>query len=114
MPFDDPRGRVEDILDAAIKIQRYTAGLTQDSFEADERTIDAVIYNFVIIGEAASHVSPAMMARFPAIPWNQMRGLRNVAVHEYPRVNMRVIWETITLHLPPLIPQLRNILEREQ
>ena len=113
MPFDDPHGRIEDILEAIAKIQRYTRGLTFETFEADDRTVDAVVRNFIIIGEAARNLSPEFAARHPAIPWPQMRGLRNIAIHEYARVNNRVIWETVTTHLPPIVPLLRAILDQQ-
>jgi uncharacterized protein with HEPN domain len=113
VPFDDPLGRSEDILEAVGKIQRYTAGLTLETFQADEKSVDTVVRNFTILGEAANHVSAELMACYPAVPWHQMRGLRNVVVHEYPRVETRVIREAVPLHLPALVPQLREILERE-
>lgn len=50
---------VEDILDAAEKILRYTKGLTFDQFAMDERTVDAVARNFEIIGEAANRLTDA-------------------------------------------------------
>jgi uncharacterized protein with HEPN domain len=114
VPFDDPIGRLEDILEAAARIQRYAGGLSLAAFEADEKTVDAVVRNFIVIGEASNHVSPDIMERNPNVPWHQMRGLRNIAVHEYARVVNRIIWEAVTLHLPPLIPLLRDIIEREQ
>lgn len=113
MPFDDPLGRIEDILDAIAKIQRYTLRLTFDTFDTSELTVDAVVRNFITIGEAAGHVPPEIVARYPAIPWPEMRGLRNIVVHEYTRVDNSVIWRTATQHLPPLVPLLRDILERE-
>lgn len=114
MPFEDSLGRIQDILDSAVKIQRYSAGLSREAFRADEIAVDAVIYNFIIIGEAANHVSPELMTRYPDVPWHQMRGLRNAAVHEYPRVDIGVNWEAAAIYVPALIPQLREILEREQ
>ena len=112
MPFDDPLGRIEDIVDAIARIERYPSGLSFEAFAAGQKTVDAVVRNFITIGEAANHVSPEIAARYPAVPWHQMRGLRNIAVHEYARVNNRVIWETVE-HLPPLVPRLREISERE-
>jgi uncharacterized protein with HEPN domain len=111
--FDDPLGRIEDILDAITKVQRYTKGLTLATFESDDKTVDAVMRNFIIIGEAASRLPQPLTSRYPNVPWHRMRGLRNIAVHEYARVDARLIWETIIYHLPPLVTQLREILNRE-
>ena len=52
----DWKMRVQDILDAIDKIQRYTMGMSYDSFRTDEKTVDAVVRNFQIIGEAARHI----------------------------------------------------------
>jgi len=56
MPPREWTFRIQDILDAVEKIQRFTAGTSLDAFERDEKLIDAVVHNLTIIGEAASHV----------------------------------------------------------
>jgi hypothetical protein len=56
--------RIEHILEAIAKIQRYTQGMTEESFAADERTVDAVIRNFQVIGEAVRHVPRDVQARY--------------------------------------------------
>ena len=80
----DWKVRIDDILDAVAKIGRYLEGMSLESFLADERTIQAVERNYEIIGEAAQHVPPEIQARFPAVPWGRMRGMRNLVAHEYP------------------------------
>ena len=107
MPFSDWRSRIEDILDSIGAIRRYTEGMTVDAFVADPKTVDAVLRHFIVIGEAARHVPPDLAARHPAVPWRQIRGLRNIAVHEYGRVNNQVIWQTISQDLTPLERSLR-------
>jgi uncharacterized protein with HEPN domain len=114
MTTRDWRVRIDDILEAIDKIERYTAGLTNhDTFAADEKTADAVLRNFEIIGEAAGHVPSAVQARYPAVPWAKMRGMRNVVLHGYQDVDLEIVWDTLRNDLPPLVPQLREILERE-
>ena len=73
--------RVEDILDCIDKINRYTAGMDFDVFRADGKTIDAVIRNLEIIGEAASHIPEEIQARYPDLGWFEMRG-----IHHHTRV----------------------------
>jgi len=63
--------RVRDILAAIDRIGRYTAGMTQEQFARDEKTIEAVCFALVIIGEAASRISEEDQARAPAVPWRQ-------------------------------------------
>lgn len=87
--------------------------MTFDGFSADERTIDAVERNIEIIGEAARHIPEVIQARYPSVPWAQMRGMRNVLIHDYPAVSLSILWETTTQNLPPLIPLLKDIVARE-
>ena len=63
------------------------------------------------IGEAARHVPSDIRERYPHLPWAQMRGMRNVVIHEYSSVSTRIIWQTLTESLPPLAPMLQEILK---
>jgi uncharacterized protein with HEPN domain len=106
----DWRVRIEDILNAIVKIQRYSAGMTLQSFADDSRTMDAVIRNFIMIGEAARSVPAEVAAARPGIPWRLMADMRNFAVHEYWGVKPQTLWETIQKDLPPLVPMLQELL----
>lgn len=66
---------IEDILESAYKILRYTSGMTFDQFSADDRTVDAVARNFEIIGEAANRLSPEFKANHQDIEWDRHAGL---------------------------------------
>lgn len=114
MPAKDWTGRVEDILDAAAKIERYTEGMTFEAFAVDDRTADAVTRNIGITGEAARHVPEEARSRYPAIPWAKMNGMRNVVIRDYPAVDLVIVWDVIQHQLPPLVPSLRELLERER
>jgi uncharacterized protein len=109
----DWKMRIEDILEAIESIDQYTAGMDLGAFVADRRTSDAVIWNFAMIGEAERHVPPEIEARYPDVPWAKMRAMRNVLIHDYPTINLAIVWETAQDHLPPLVPLLREILDRE-
>jgi uncharacterized protein with HEPN domain len=102
--------RIDHILEAIDKIQRYTAGMTLDQFVANELVVDAVIRNFLVIGEATRNVPAEIQKAYPAMPWAQMQGMRNILVHAYEMVKVDIIWNTIQTDLPPLITPLRNIL----
>jgi len=110
----DWRTRVEDILDAIQKIQEYTKGSSLDSLRQDDRTVDAVVRNLTIIGEAARHVPTEIQTQYPAIPWDDMRDMRNVVVHEYFRVSYAILWRTIQNNLPPLVEQLNELLRQAE
>jgi len=72
----DYRLYLEDILEAIRRIERYVEGMDRGQFMADDRTVDAVIKNLAVIGEAAKHVPPAIRRKYPHIPWRQMAGMR--------------------------------------
>jgi uncharacterized protein with HEPN domain len=105
--------RIEHILEAIAKIQRYTAGMSQEAFAADDLVVDAVQRNFTIIGEAARQVPAEIQGKHPEIPWALMQGMRNIIVHEYDAVKLDVIWRTIQNNLPPLVEPLRKLVREE-
>lgn len=110
MPSRDWRLRIDDILECIAKIERYTEGMTFEDFIGDDKTVDAVLRRIEIIGEATRNVPDEVTARFPEIPWDRMRGMRNVVIHEYFGVSLRIIWRTIKAQLPPLVDPLRRVL----
>ncbi|MFZ5586807.1 MAG: DUF86 domain-containing protein [Thermodesulfobacteriota bacterium] len=107
------RFRLQDMLEAVAKIQGYLAGMSFGQFQADSRTVDAVIRNFTIIGEAASKLPDQTAQRHPEVPWRKMIGLRNYAVHEYWGLDLGTIWKTAQQDLPPLVPLLQAVLAKE-
>ena len=110
----DPLLRIQDILDAIAKIQRYTQGMTLDVFSADEKTVDAVIRNFIIIGEAASQIPRDLRDRYPAVPWSVIRNMRNVLAHVYFGVSLPIVWHTIIEDLDPLVSVFQDLLKQER
>ena len=104
--------RLEDMLEAARKIDRYIKGLAFEGFVEDEKTVDAVIRQLTILGEASAHVPEEITALSPEIPWFSIRGMRNVMVHDYLSVNMRIVWKTVTKDLPDLCSQLEALQSR--
>lgn len=86
--------------------------MTFTDFQNDRKTIKAVLYNLAIIGEAAGSLLPEVEILYPEIPWIDIRGIRNIVVHEYFRVNLEIIWETIKTDLPPLVQQLQEVIKQ--
>ncbi len=109
MPRRDWRLRVRDILDAVERIENFTRGITLDTFVQDERTIAAVSYELVVIGEAARNVPAAVRATAPDVPWQVMSDMRNVVAHGYFGVDLSIVWQTATQDVPKLGPLLRPL-----
>lgn len=104
------RLRLEDILESIARIADYTKGMDEAAFASDQKTIDAVIRNMVVIGEAARFIPSELETKYPHIPWAKMRGFRNVVIHEYFGVSVAILWQTVQRNLPPLVPDLKQIL----
>jgi uncharacterized protein with HEPN domain len=104
--------RIQDILEQAEEILTFADGLDYDAFCADTKTVKAVLYDLAVIGEAARSLLPDIQAVYPELPWEEMRAMRNLIVHEYFRVNLRIAWTTINEDLSPLIEQIRELIEK--
>ncbi len=111
MPPRDYRLRISDMLDAIQAIQGFTAGMDYTAFSADRKTVDAVLRNMEVLGEAAARLPEQVTEAHPEIPWKDMRDIRNVIVHAYFGVNPEIIWQTVQANLPPLLEPLKKLLE---
>lgn len=105
--------RLPDYLDhiqqAATDACSFVEGLGKDDFLTDKRTQQAVIMNFIIIGEAATKVMEGhaeFTQAHPGVPWRGMRNMRNRMAHGYFDINLDVVWETVQEWLPALLKQL--------
>lgn len=105
----EPALLVEDIIDSANKIIEYTDNLSFQEFIADSKTIDAVIRNFEIIGEAANRLPEDFKELHPNIDWHRIRGFRNRIIHHYFGIDYSIVWEIKESFLPHLITSLRSL-----
>jgi len=110
LPPREWRLRIDDILDAIARIEQYVEGLTLEQFQADQKTIDAVVRNLEIIGEAVRHLSADSENLLDGAPWVDIAGMRNILIHEYFGVDLKIIWQTIVEDLPELKVQVRGLL----
>jgi uncharacterized protein with HEPN domain len=100
---------LDDMLQAAIKIRSYTEGYNYELFLEDEKTTDAVVRNFEIIGEAANRIDPQFRNQYPDIEWKRIRGFRNRIVHDYFGIDYEIVWDIIEYYLDELIDNLIKI-----
>ena len=110
----DYRVFLDDILEAVGKIFEYTKGFTRDQFLTDRKTVEAVVWNLQIIGEASKNVPEEIRSVYPDLPWRDMTGLRNIIVHQYFEINLDVIWKVIQNDLPGLERQIHRILYEKE
>lgn len=102
---------LDDIVAACEKIGRYVPQ-SFEQFAADERTIDAVVRNLEIIGEAAKRVPPETRAEMPEIEWQRIAGLRDILIHEYFAVDLRIVWDVVQTRVPALHAAVSTFLSR--
>jgi len=105
--------RIDDIIESIEKILRYTEALSQEQFQSDDRTRDAVIRNLTVIGEAARHIPDSVRQAHGTLPWREMTSIRNIVVHEYFGVSDEILWVTIQVDLPSLLHSLRAVRAEE-
>jgi len=104
---------LQHILEAVDRVLRYTKGMGRKEFSADTLVQDAVIRNVEIIGEAANNlleVAPDIDARYPSIPFVQIRGMRNRVAHGYFSVSLSMIWDSVQVDIPELRQQIAKVL----
>lgn len=97
------------MLESATKILDYTSGLSFEQFEIDNKTIDAVIRNFEIIGEASNRIESDFKMLNPQIEWVKMRGFRNRIIHDYFGIDLEIVWSIIQDDIEELIYQLKEL-----
>lgn len=89
-----------DIVEACDRVASYVHGMDYNRFVGDNRTVDAVVRNLEIVGEATKRVTNELRAQAEDVPWRQMARLRDVVAHAYFGVDLRIIWDVATNHLP--------------
>ncbi len=101
-----PKLYLEDISNSISNIEDYTKGITFKDFAQDKKTIDAVVRNLEIIGEASKNIPEKFREGHNEIPWSEMISMRNKVIHEYISVDVETLWKTIKEDLPKLNRQI--------
>ena len=100
-----------DMLNSAKLAQDFVAGVSWDDFQVDLMRQAAVTRQFEIIGEAARRISETSQAKIPDIPWHQIIGMRNRIAHEYDRLTLDRLWQTVQIALPELVVILEETIK---
>jgi len=102
-----------DIVEAADAVKRFLKGIEQSDFLKDELRQSAVLQKLMIIGEASSHITDELRAKYPDVKWRNAIGLRNFAAHAYFVLNWEIIWVTATEDVPLLREQIVQFLTND-
>ena len=103
--------RLNHILDAIAKIEKYLQSFDLEKFRSDGLTIDAVVRNIEIIGEATTCLDRRLKAQYPNIEWRFATATRNRLIHGYFDIDAEIVWNTTQNDLPNLKTEIKKILE---
>ena len=101
--------RLRHILEAIAECQSFLAGTTVEQLRGDAKTLKAVVWNLMVMGEAARQIPAEVEAAYPEVPWATIRGMRNHIVHGYDVIDIDIVWNVVHDRLPPLVPVLKRI-----
>jgi uncharacterized protein with HEPN domain len=105
----DDAARLRHMRDAAREALHFAEGTQRTDFDENRQLALAILKCIEIVGEASAAISAETIARYPEIPWRQLRGMRNRLVHGYYEVDLDVVWDTVSHNLNPLLMALERI-----
>ena len=104
--------RLIHIEKAISSIEKFVGAADLKSFLKNEMLQDAVLLQFIIIGEGIIHVEAEILVKYN-YPWYKVRSFRNMIAHEYFNIKMRAVWEIIENDLPEIKTVVKSILKKE-
>lgn len=111
MPSREFALRIQDMLTEIAVVEETIAGLSYEQFSQNNQALRVVLYSLAVIGEAVTSSIDDLEGAKPSMPWHQIRGMRNMVIHEYFQLDLELVWETTQLDLPALKNELKQILD---
>ena len=100
-----------DMYESAVKVEIFVKGISFQEFSKDDKTQFAVIRALEIIGEASKRIPKSLKKNYATIQWKEIAGMRDILIHDYFGVDLKVVWKTATLDILPLKKELKSIIE---
>ena len=101
---------LEDIIEHMNYAEEFIRDMTFDEFKSDKKTVLSVTKCIEVVGEATKHIPDQIRERYPEIPWRDTAGIRDRLVHGYFKVDLSIVWTTVTIEFPELRSMLENVL----
>ena len=104
----------KDILAAIDRIRSYASNISLEELKEDRKTLDSILMNLLIIGEAVTQIFETLQSSHPNFPWANIKRFRNVVVHRYWTIDIQTIWDIIQNQIEPLEDQIKDIMNKEK
>ena len=101
---------VQDMIEAIDAIESHTGMMIFDEFKNDRKTLDSVVWEIHVIGEATKNIPKGLRGKYPGIPWREMAGMRDRIVHFYFGIDQDIVWKVIKANFPAIKQQLKEML----
>ena len=102
---------LKHILNAILKIEKYTKEISQADFKRSDLIQDGVVRQIEIIGEATKHLSAEFRSKNAAIPWKDITGMRDKLIHGYFGVDIGAVWKTVQDDMPPFKAEIEKLIK---
>jgi uncharacterized protein with HEPN domain len=105
------RTRLLHIRDSISEIESYISNKTLENLDSDSMLTNAVIRQLEVIGEAVNKLSDSLKNDYPEVDWKSIIVMRNILIHEYFSVSVKILWSTIIVDLPHFKNTINKIIE---
>jgi uncharacterized protein with HEPN domain len=105
------RDYLNNILYSIEMIYKYSDGISKQDFYESQEKQDLIVHRLEIIGEAAKRLSDEVINNYPRVPWREIKGMRDVLIHQYDSILLEIVWETFKNKIPELEIEIKNILD---
>jgi uncharacterized protein with HEPN domain len=112
MLHDADRNRILHMLEAAQQAVLFIQGRSRSDLDSDAQLRLALLRSLEVLGEAAARVSAELREAHPEIPWRKVANTRNRLIHAYFDVNLDIVWSTVCVAVPDLVPKLERLISR--
>ncbi|MHB1679175.1 MAG: HepT-like ribonuclease domain-containing protein [bacterium] len=104
---------IKDIAEYSALIQDYTENISFEQFINDSKTCNAAIRCIEVIGEAAKNIPDELKAKYTSIPWRDIAGMRDIAIHDYSNIDYSKVWQVAKKDIPELINKISDLAKKE-